>query len=380
MKKIIFGAMAAAALLACSKEQVLESNQNGNEITYSIETDNQTKAAAVYCQNFLMENFKVHATYDNGSTINKWYYEDVITKASGWAGTTKRYWSVDGTHDFYAVVNGELTKGATPATVPTVADFSPAENVANQLDLLYAVAFDKSRTDQKVTLNFRHALSQVEFRAKNTNEKLHVIVKGVTVGQVPSVGTFTFPTEASDNNFVDHTQKGENPAVTGTWALENTKVDYSVTLSDVAVVKNATNKAVDLTISKDATTGRDFSKSMLLLPTSSISGGTTAWTPAAGETGYDGTYLAVNCQIYNIEGTAFNSASDVMIHNGLAVIPVSFNWKPGKKYIYTFVFGDGNGGYTPGGEPVLAPISYQIHVDDFEKVTDTDINMEQNNN
>ena len=44
MKKIIFGAMAAAALLSCSKEQVLETNQNGNEISFSIETDNQTKA------------------------------------------------------------------------------------------------------------------------------------------------------------------------------------------------------------------------------------------------------------------------------------------------------------------------------------------------
>ena len=59
MKKIIFGAMAAAALLACSKEQVLEKNQAGNEISYSIQTDNQTKASAVYCQNFLMENFTV---------------------------------------------------------------------------------------------------------------------------------------------------------------------------------------------------------------------------------------------------------------------------------------------------------------------------------
>lgn len=375
MKKIIFGAMAAAALLACSKDQVLDQNQTANEISYSIQTDNQTKASAVYCQNFLMENFTVYATYDN-TVVNKWYYNDEITdNGTSWEGTTKRYWSADGTHDFYAVVNGDMTVGADPTTVPTIADFAPATDVAAQKDLLYAVAFDKSRTDQTVTLNFRHALSQVEFRAKNTNEKLHVIINGVTVGQVPNVGTFTFPTTASDNQFEDHTQAGTNDYTAGTWDLKDTKADYSVAINALAVAKNNDNTPVDLTISKDTDDNtRDFSKSMLLLPTSSISG-TTAWDPEV--SGFNGSYLAVNCQIYNIEGASFNDETDVLLHDGLAVIPVEFNWEPGKKYIYTFVFGEGNGGYTPGGEPVLAPVSYQIHVDDFEKVSNKDIDMEQ---
>lgn len=378
MKKIIFGAMAAAALLACSKEQVLEKNQAGNEISYSIQTDNQTKASAVYCQNFLMEEFTVYATYKN-ETVNKWYYNDVIRdNGTSWEGTTTRYWSADGTHDFYAIVNGEMTVGANPTTVPTVVNFTPEANVANQKDLLYAVAFDKSRADQTVTLNFRHALSQVEFRAKNTNEKLHVIISGVTVGQVPSTGTFTYPIEESDNQFVDHDQVKTNGAETGTWALKNTKADYSVAIDDLPIVKNANNTPVDLTISKDTDDDntRDFSKSMLLLPTSSLGvNGTTAWDPTI--SGLNGSYLAVDCKIYNIEGATFNSATDVKLHDGLAVIPVSFNWAPGKKYIYTFVFGDGNGGYTPTGDPVLAPVSYQIHVDDFDLVSDTLIDMEQ---
>lgn len=375
MKKIIFGAMAAAALLACSKEQVLEKNQAGNEISYSIQTDNQTKASDVYCQNFLMPSFKVYATYDN-TTVNKWYYNDVITdNGTSWEGTTTRYWSADGTHDFYAIVNGEMTVGADPTTVPTVVDFTPEAEVANQKDLLYAVAFDKSRADQTVTLNFRHALSQVEFRAKNTNEKLHVIISGVTVGQVPSTGTFTYPTEESYDQFVDHDQVKTNGAETGTWALKNTKADYSVAINNLPIVNNT---PVDLTISKDTDDNtRDFSKSMLLLPTSSITGGngTTAWNPA--NSGFNGSYLAVNCKIYNIEGATFKPETDVKLHDGLAVIPVSFNWEPGKKYIYTFVFGDGNGGYTPTGDPVLAPVSYQIHVDDFDLVSDTTIDMEQ---
>ena len=46
MKKIIFGAMAAVALLACSKDQVIEQNRANDEITFSVVAENQTKAAA----------------------------------------------------------------------------------------------------------------------------------------------------------------------------------------------------------------------------------------------------------------------------------------------------------------------------------------------
>ena len=103
------------------------------------------------------------------------------------------------------------------------------------------------------------------------------------------------------------------------------------------------------------------------------------------ESPFDGSYLAVNCKIYNVAGEAYNSTSDVCLHSGWAVIPVSFDWKPGKKYIYTFVFGEGNGGYeggedpdspTPGVTPVLTPITYTVTVDDFQKGYDEDVEME----
>ena len=56
----------------------------------------------------------------------------------------------------------------------------------------------------------------------------------------------------------------------------------------------------------------------------------------------------------------------------------------GKKYIYTFVFGEGNGGYdggadpddpSPSEEPVLTPITYTVTVDDFQKGYDEDVEM-----
>ena len=363
MKKIIFGAMAAAALLSCSKEQVLETNQNGNEISFSIETDNQTKANEVYSQTNLMNEFTVRATYNNG-TINKWYYTDAVTRnGKSWIGKDTRYWSYDGTHDFYACVNGDMTVEDTPAP-PQIVDFEPSTDVSKQVDLLYAVTGNMTRADMTVPLKFRHALSQIEFRAKNTNEKLHVIIKGVTVGNTISMATFTFP----DGYFYD------DP---GTWSYgEPWSIgSYSVTVNgEKGIDIPNTSTPVNLTISSN----NDFAKSMLLIPTATIedldwdgeSFGTTPLEPGSAlDDVYS--YLAVNCEIYNIEGTKFDPDTDVKLYSGDAIISARFTWEQGKKYIYTFVFGDGSCGQTPDGDPVLVPIRYQIEVDDFDTVPDT---------
>ena len=71
MKKIIFTALAASALLSCSKDQVIELNRANDEIEFSIAADNQTKAAQVYCANNLMTEFTVYSSYKEGENT-KW--------------------------------------------------------------------------------------------------------------------------------------------------------------------------------------------------------------------------------------------------------------------------------------------------------------------
>ena len=393
MKKIIFGAMAAAALLACSKDQVIEQNRVNDEIAFSIVAENQTKAGAVYCAYNLLPEFNVYATYtQNGTSTAQWYFQNDKIKYvdNAWANqTTTRYWSANGTHDFYAIYNGTMTVtgvAETPAA-PQVKNFAPTNNVNEQKDLLYAVATGQTKAANStsgVALNFRHALSQIEFKAKNTNKQLYVTITDVRVGHTPSQGTFTYPTTSTADSFTDHTQNNTHSYTTGTWELtDNTFADYTASFDAVAVVGQA-DPVVGLTISTDSDNinTRNFANSMLLLPTSSITSGTTAWTPATDETSFDGTYLAVNCMIYNVAGESYTT-SDVCLHEGWAVIPVSFNWEPGKKYIYTFVFGEGNGGYqggtnndpTPDDDPVLTPIDYTVTVDDFQKGTDSNVEM-----
>ncbi len=388
MKRIIIGAMAAAALLACSKDQVIEQNRANDEIAFSVVADNQTKAAAVYCANKLLPEFNVAATYTKtGETTAQWYFQNdnIAFESSAWVNkTTTRYWADGGTLDFYAIYNGTMNLTAVGKTpdLPTV-DFTPAVSVADQKDLLYAVATGKTKTTDAVALNFRHALSQIEFRARNTNAQLHVVIEDVQVGHTPSTGTFTYPAGATDVNFENHDQDAAaSPALnTGSWAVGEATADYTASFNPVTVAGN--NENVGLTLSSDKD---NVTNSMLLIPAT-----TTAWTPAASQDDFDGTYLAVNCKIYNVAGTSYVEG-DICLHEGWAVMPVAFAWEPGKKYIYTFVFGKGNGGYdggdpdpdpdpdpenpTPSDDPVLVPISYEVTVDDFQKGIDSDVTMQ----
>lgn len=386
MKRIILVAMAAAALLACSKEQLIEKNRANDEITFSVVADNQTKAADVYCNNNLPAAFYVYANYENKTYIEG----DLIEKQTdgSWKNTSGvRYWPT-GNVTFYAHVNAGTNFTWVSGQVPTIVDYTVPTAVDQQKDLLYAV---KTANRETVVLNFRHALSQVVFNAKNTNPNLYVEISGVKICNLGNVNTFSYGTDDTDDNIVNH--NGTEGTITyndswGTWAnLTEGDTDYPVTFTTVQVPGDSSVKP--LTSTND--TDKEFSSNaMILLPQN-----TTAWAPTADGNGIpanqNGTYFLVNCKICNVAGSTYNSETDVELWNGEAAIPVAVNWEQGKKYIYTFVFGDGNGGYDPtptpdpddptpddpDPDPVLLPIDFTVTVDDFVPVVVTpDIEME----
>ena len=234
-------------------------------------------------------------------------------------------------------------------------------------------------------MNFRHALSQIEFRAKNDNPALQVFVSAVRIGQTYAKGSYTLPKLSTEDNLVDHTvDKDDDYAAAhenanrGTWAVNtNEKADYYVPFNEVSVAYGTTQ---DLTISTDG--AQTNNNSLLLIPAMEAGSATTAWDPASdNNTAYNGTYIAVYCKILNVAGDSYDANTDVaVLHEGWAVIPASFKWKQGKKYIYTINFTKGgNGGYeetpvdpskpevpgTPTDTPVLTGIEFQVTVDDF---------------
>ena len=369
-------------LVSCSKEEVIDVNHDGDEITFDVVTNSATRAADVYCNNNMPEGFYVSAISDGQTYIDK---DQIVNENGTWNNKSGvRYWPATPV-DFYAYYNDNGSYSWSVENQKAVAkfvDFTVNGNVADQQDLIYAVKTKQSKPGEDaantpVALNFRHALSQIVFQAKNTNANLYVEISGVKVVNVGNTNTFTFPSVDTDNNIVDHTGTTADYAGVdgwGTWAaLTGGNVSYAVAFDAVAV-KGGDNTVVALTTTDDSEKPGEYNaNTMLLLPQT-----TTAWDAESKLGDTEGSYFLVNCIIKNVSGEQV-SDDDVYLWGDNSTgtwqakelaIPVAFNWEQGKKYIYTLVFGEGNGGYEPEPDdptpdPVLVPITFTVTVDDF---------------
>lgn len=388
MKRFFFGAFGLLALASCSNDELTSVNRDGDEIAFSVVTNSATRAADVYCNNNKPSGFNVWATFNGQTYING---DNVQYQGGKWVNTSgTRYWP-DGEVSFFAHVNAGDAFNWNGGQ-PKIENFTVGTDVATQQDLLYAVKTASKGTDGKAELNFRHALSQIVFQAKNTNPNLYVEISGVSVCKVKNQGTFTYPTDDTSDKVGEHNDGASIDYSTqkwGSWSTYGTQ-QYDVTFN--AVQLNGSKTATSVSLTNTNETAKAYDKVMLLLPQSSTKWdvGTNATTGKPED--QTGTYFLVKCQIYNVAGTTVNKNTDVCLWgNGGAedvAIPVALNWEQGKKYIYTFMFGDGNGGYDPDPDPddpdpkptpVLVPITFEVTVDDFVPVGNQDIEMDKPN-
>lgn len=385
MKKILLGCVMVAALASCSNDDtILEKKTDDSSIKFDVITQGATRAEDIFCNANMPGQFKVYATIDGQTFING----DIISntasagEAAKWENlSANRYWP-DSSVDFFAQVGGDdvfaLNSGA-----PKFENFTVNSDVASQTDLLYAVKTGqvKDSVASPVDLNFRHALSQIVFYAKNVNPDIFVEVSGVSVCGVANSGTYTFPTESTDGNVAHGTAADSTataPGAQGSWELASSTGSYSVTFDSVAL--KGAKDAVAVSLTDNSNTNADlghgdaaenaFGNAMLLMPQADFKGITLAQGAGSiDESTLQGVYFKVKCKIYNVaDPTAADLTQNVVLWSGDkdVYIPVSGTWKEGMKYVYTLVFGDGNGGWDPDGpKPVLVPISFTVSVDEF---------------
>lgn len=415
MKKLFLLAWPIAlAAVSCSNEEVVSVNNDANEIKFAVVSENATRANSTetFCNNAKPADFDVWAM-----TGTKSYFAGVKYSKNDESGKWEadannlRFWpnGADEALDFYAMRNYGTPTWTPAGTAKMTTVFAVEEEVAKQVDFIYAVETGKKNPattakphDGLTTLNFRHALSQIVFTAQNTNKNLAVKITNVAIINVASGGTCTLPTTStSENKYEDHTGTvGSNNDVTPTptcsWVIDNSKkgADYSVATEDckmvgVTAVTNLTNGNEKLAVNDGngkkpteegwvATYKRYLDKAMLLIPQETTKATLSPTSkPSDVEVAADGgSMIAVTCTIWNLnEDGKLNESTDVVLYNGVAYIPFKADWKAGKKYIYNLVFGKANGGYTPDGKDILVPISFDITVDDFTTVVKGDVNM-----
>ena len=303
-KYLLVAALSAVALAACNNEDVMEANR-GRGISFQVATEASTRIGATTTNT--IDNFKVwgftgsNETLMNGVAVSKtggeWSYGDPI------------FWP-ESTVDFYAVSPTENCGGTVSisSSAQQITGFTVNPDQASQVDLLYAVNKDESKDDHESTpgsINFRHALSQIVFKAKNTNANLKVMINGVKVVNVVKGGDFTYPAQTTANGSI-------TTETQGTWKLLSG--DGSTDMFTAGITTQTLDGKVETAVDDE----------VLLWPS---------------EDKY--AYVAI-------------PTSDI-------------TWEQGKKYVYTFTFGNG-GGYVPpvdpedpdeepedGGDPVLVP-------------------------
>ena len=374
--KYLAVALSAVALAACNNDEVMEVNQ-GRGISFQVATETSTRAEATTTST--IDEFMVWGFTQEEPA--KTLMEELSVSKSG------SEWTYDGTIfwpaapvDFYSISPEPVSDKVSEGTVSIsnseqkITGFMVNTNQSEQVDLLYAVNKGEKKADHEasaVSINFRHALSQIVFKAKNTNKNLKVIIKGVKIGNIKKAGDFTYPTQATtpQNTSADGTIVATTQ---GTWSNVSTTTTFEAGITELTLdgVKDAQNLT---TTDEDVYTGALF-----MIPQE-----LTAWDPSttgALNSSNTGVYFLLDCQI--LSGTNRNiqvwpSDADETFAE-IAVPANTLTWEQGKKYVYTFIFGEGAGyepGENPNPDPTLVGIDFKVTVDEFINGANQDIDM-----
>lgn len=363
--KILAVAVVATVFASCSNEEELANvgKSESNAIRFAgISGLSDTRTTPIGTHNLTSTNFDVMAFMSSGNALfmggkHEAGHSDqgvkIVYNTTAWDyydPDKVAYWPTSGDVDFYAVSPAitndlvlnhyfgyDMTSAAKTISYTTVDEY---DSKGTNHDVMYAVTKGRNKENngtKPVQMNFKHILSQVVFKAKTTSSILEVDVENVKIHNFVLSGTFTLPA-------------GE-PAMSD-WKLSPAaKGAYTVKLN-AANVKTK-NAVVNLS---------DMNSPLMLIPQKltkwSTSAGTAVSIPEADNA--IESYLEISMKLKQNDSYLIGSATEYK------TVYVPFDnatgWEPGKRYIYTLIFG---GGYDDQGEPILSPITFDAATVDW---------------
>lgn len=196
MKKVLFLLLAAAAMVGCSNEEVVELNKK--EIAFG-EAFVENATRADYSTDKSVTAFKVYGTVEptaGGSATQIYNGANVTgtTYNTAWNCDVTQYWLPKSTYHFAAIVDGEAAATtALPVTIPFTL-------TTGDEDLLYATADETTdeaatpTTSTLVAFTFEHLLAKLQFTIENGTapaDKYSYDVTGVAVTGIVNKGVYT---------------------------------------------------------------------------------------------------------------------------------------------------------------------------------------------
>lgn len=353
-----------ASLSGCSDTELasIDTAQEKTPIGFhTVGSQMGSRATIINSGDITKTDFKVYAFDDAGNAFmgNKdaefaWNGVEINHKTGEWDYANSSdlcYWP-DYSLNFYAVSPGtfedqqlmnfyswKINKDEKKIKYQSFDEYASASNPQN-LDVMYAVAEGQTKSSGKVKLSFKHILSQIAFLAKTNDPKLEVEINEIKLFNMKYSGTFTLPA-------------ANTAPATNNWQVvipEFGSHSFTV-IKGVNIKVNSTTVASNITKNKPMTV---IPQQLKAWQTNS----TTAKTKAEADFANEG-YLGIGCKIkVNGEYKIGNPSGSEYIW-----VPFGDTWEPGKRYIYTLIFG---GGYTDQGEPILTPINFTASAEDWK--------------
>ena len=370
MKKstVMLWAIFGVLLMSCSEEEIANvETSSRNAIGFNVLSNAaETRATPTTNTNLKNTDFDVFAFTGDGTAFmgkNDTEFEHdgvkIVYKNGKWDyddANDLRYWPTEAL-DFYAFNPGTVSEdmmmnymwevsGTVQKISYTCIDEYGAGTHANY-DVMYAMAKDQTKdmNNGVVKFNFKHILSQVVFKAKTEYDNMQVDIDMIKIHNIKFAGAFTLPATAEE---------------TGNWSSSDLAF-----LNAFTVVKNANITVNSNTEATDITTNTP----MLNIPQE-----LTAWTVSGASKTKKGAdnakqcYLEIACKIRQSGAYLLGSADNY----GTIYVPFGATWEPGKRYIYTLIFG---GGYTDQGEAVLNPIQFDAETTGWVDADNKDVNV-----
>lgn len=371
--KILAVAVVATVFASCSNEEELANvgKSESNAIRFvGISGLSDTRTTPIGTHNLTSTNFDVMAfmSSDNALFMGGKHVSGasdhgvkIVYKTSAWDYDDPdkvAYWPTSGDVDFYAVSPAitddlvrqgfayDMTSTAKTISYTTVDEY---DSKGTNHDVMYAVTKGRNKENngtKPVQMNFKHILSQVVFKAKTTSSILEVDVENVKIHNFVLSGKFTLP--------------AVEPAMSD-WKLSPAaKGAYTVKLN-AANVKTK-NAVVELS---------DMNSPLIMIPQK-----LTKWSTSTGAAvsiheadNAIESYLEISMKLKQNDSYLIGSATEYK------TVYVPFDnatgWEPGKRYIYTLIFG---GGYDDQGEPILSPITFDATTVDWADAS-ADVNF-----
>lgn len=369
--KILAVAAVATVFASCSNEEELANvgKSESNAIRFAgISGLSDTRTTPIGTTNLTTTDFDVMAfmSSDNALFMGGKHVSGVsdhgvkiVYKTSAWDYADPdqmAYWPTEGDVDFYAVSpaisndlvldNGfayDMTSVAKTISYRMVDEYN---TTGTNHDVMYAVAKGRNKVNNgtnAVQMNFKHILSQVVFKAKTASSILEVDVENVKIHNFVQSGVFTLPAG----------EPAEKEPTMSNWSTSPDEAVFTATVKLNAANVKTNNAVVELS---------DMNSPLMMIPQN-----LTKWSTSTGaavskhvaDTKKE-CYLEISMKLKQNDSYLIGSATEyktvyVPFDNGTG-------WEPGKRYIYTLIFG---GGYDDQGEPILSPIKFEAATVDW---------------